>query len=513
MEKPKDDVQTAEAVFWRRLKRGEVQTHQQQALVIRPLPPPDPEHPEYLYDTFFSCLAHHVAGDSSKRIDVRDRLLCHLGAIIFDKRYIRGFDVVDTALNSREGAKILERRLASDTVAQRILGHYAVRIIISHWGAYVGCTMDAQGGAKVQNDPVRWKADPHAFARCIGKFVDDNLGDIPSAPRRGVPHHLKTQTTCVDAFLYLALDKYPDWRPIVYKAPRYGHRKPHDTVEPVEYRPDFGQIRGDGVQLYREWCNKAHPIYMFYDGTTKRYHLLRPVGIATSLVDLDQDAPVPLLTAAMRRAQRPPGALFALSKSSKDRRKTKDVGYFVPPTHAQCTGDAVHRIHTLALEPFQVSTKRFYSVIPAKRGGSAFQIDKPNRIYIYVVRPAQTVQQEWHAERVNALWQSSGSLVPLGGGLAMPPDDAIGTPHSNESHEPPKWPPQTTHVIQYRSHEGRTGIWPSFTLLKDVSEILVVVARDEREAVASLRRERPRQPLVSMEHNGVIPSPSPKSNH
>lgn len=466
-----------EAHFCRCVKRGLVKTPQGKPLVFHTLPPPDPEHPQHVYDTFFSCMAFHVAHNVKYRKDVRDRLLCHLGAIVFDHRYVRGYDVVDTALNTDEGEKILERRLRNPKEAQSIVDHYAMRILISKCGAYVGCTEDALGGSRLGRDPDNWIRQPDAFARAVGRFVEDNLGDIPSAPRRGVAHHLKTQTTCVDVFLYLALDLYPDWRPIVYKS-QYVADEQQYVVSPVEYRPDFSHIRGDAVALYQEWCNNAQPIYMFYDGRTKRYHLLRTMR-ATA-----------------------PGVLFALRCRSDKRDNVLEVGTFSPPTSDALVGVARDAIHTLALQGFQIHSKRFYSINPANKNDDAFQIPANQRLFVYTVRPAQVVQQEWHMERLNTLWQAPGSTHSQ---LAIPLEDAVDAPASTASMPIPQWPPETTHVIEYKSHEARTGVAPIFTLTKDVQELLVVVARDQQEAVAALRRHRPRQPLVSMECNGVVP--------
>lgn len=457
----------------------------QNIMTLRDPPPPDPAHPEYQYDTFFSCLAYHVEGAFERRIHVRDRLLCHLGSIVFDKRYERSYDVVETGRSC--GASILKRRLFNEQSRKQILAHPAVQSIIARRGAYTGCNTDERGGQRLGSTPAQWARCPKAFSWAISQFVEENLGYVPSAPRNGTrgPQHKCTTTTCFDTFLYLAIDLYPKWRPVVWTCPNGGAAAAAGDwtdkvgIRSMEYLPNFHGLAGDPITLDDQWYNNAHPIYMFYDGDTRRFRLLLPSSSPSCM-------------------QSPP--LFQLRRTNATKTDNVTVGYFCPPnnnhnTTTTTSEDATrNRIHAFQLDSTHIDTKCFYMVYPADIRHRSFRVSQNERLFIYVVRPSQSFQEEWNSERHNRLWQAPGRPSGRDSPFNATGDcDAEGTlPHQDDNGHVE----QVAHVLLYKSHEGRTGVWPIFSIAKDTCEIVVIVARDRSAADAILQDERPHQPLM-----------------
>lgn len=485
--------------FTRRIHSGLVQDDAGHTLMLKELPATDPDHPQYVYDTFFMCMAYYIKGDPHRRRDVRDELICLLGAIVFGQSYIRGHDVVDTALRGN-GPRLLRKRLHNTCTRQYIMNHYAVRVIVHHAGAYVGCNQDPKGGQRLGQDPSAWSANPDAFSYAIGRFVDDNLGDIPSAPRRGIPLHQAVKTTCYAVFMHLATQQYTGWRPVVWSAQNNGSQY---RVACTEYRPDFTRIATeDSAALAQDWYNSAQPLYMFYNGHTKRFKLL-----------------CPLPTGDMHQEDVPAGAVFRLRKSSKNRRKNTHVGFFTPPSIPIGRHETPDPLHSIQIEPFQIDPHIVYMIHPANMRDKAFQIPVKSRVYGYVRRPAESVANQAYKERLKYLWELPG---PQGSQLAIEDDlDSIIGPLqrikpedlAHQQLQNPPWPAGTEHVFMYRAHEARTGLWPAFQLDKDTCEMVIVLATNDKEAENILQRARPHQPLITIDVSGIQLCPTRAHNN
>ena len=433
-----------------------------------PLPPPDPDHPKRIYDTFFASVASIVEQHANKRVLVRDRLICHLGSIVFGIRFERGNDVYQMASSAR-GRNALVKRLNHAPTADRLFAHYAIKTLIKHRGAYIGCHADARGGKTLGTRSRTWRKHPHAMAHAVSRFVWDNLGDIPSATRQGrAPIHKHTRTTCVDVFLYLLVDLYPAWRPMLYRR--------HETW--TEFCPNFNlYTSNDTVRLRDNWRNNASPLYLHHDARGQ-FCIMQP---------------------SAAHCHHDPGGLASSSSSSSAlslaRTKRFRLRRYDPGTHTnvrQPCFDRVPnntRVYALDTADLTLSDACIYMVTPAKDSQRAFDVSANERLFIYAMRPTQSVWQHYQTHCIEYRWQAPGKASL----------DNDKTPLNNDN-ERPDWLPRdgSTHVFIYTSHESRTGIWPTFKLVPDTTRLVIVIADTRDAAEKQLHQYNPDTPLISL---------------
>lgn len=477
-----DPVQDAVSNFIIHVESGQLYNAHNQCLGFATPPPFTIE-----YDTFFACLAHHVKGSWKERVLVRDALLCHLGALVFNQRFERANDVVDVAMDCERGAVKLKAILSNGPQCDTLFSHGAIKTLIQRAGAYHGCVKDPRGGGLLKNDIQRWKTYPAAFAYVIGCFVRDNIGTVPSAPptpRRRKTEQQRTVTTCVNVFLHLALDVYPGWRPMLWRYDSLSERvtlqtDSHKTEQcPIPFVPHhLCRCRPSEID---EWHNSVKPLYMFYNNVKKRFALLE-------LIDVMHNPNQP-----------PPNALFQLRKGNAIKRKNKHVSFLLP--HAQ-NHTHVHRLNFHVNEPharIKIARKYFYSLHSAQLSDATFRIERDHILYIYAMRPTQGVLDEYKQQRLDRLWDlpmdngASGRGVNDKGTFGAGGDDDV------SNLEAPEWARDTTHVMVYKSHEARTGLWPCFMLDDDTIELVVVVAIDKSQARALLQQCYPKQPYAPL---------------
>ena len=208
---------------------------------------------------------------------------------------------------------------------------------------------------------------------------------------------------------------------------------------------------------------------MFYNNLKKRFVLLE-------LIDAMHNPNKP-----------PPNALFQLRKGNAVKRSNEHVSFLLP--HAQ-NHTHVHRLNFHVNEPharIKISRKYFYSLHSAQLGDATFRIERDCVLYIYAMRRTQCVLDEYKQQRLDRLWD----LQTTSGGISNNADD-------DNALSVPEWARDTTHVMVYKSHEARTGLWPCFMLDADTTELVVVIAKDKEQARARLTQCYPKHPYVPL---------------